>query len=123
WIAPMIKERFGSMEYTPEVKEWEYGRYKSLFGTIVNEKFLPNLLRMSLDIVTLGKIKFKGDKQILERQYRKFLEENPDMDMDINEYMELRERTLRETMHEMKIILGLIMVMMAAKGDWDDDGT
>ena len=127
WIQPMVKERFGSLVYTQEVQEFEYGRYNSAIRTVVGDGFkaVPKLM---LDIVTLGKIKYKGDTELLTGQYEKFKKDNPHLVgtkqmPSIDEYLEMRERSLREGLYELKWVVGLAMVLLAAGGDWDDDGT
>ena len=124
WIAPMVKERFGDVVYTKEVQEFEAGRYRSAAATIFNRDWVNNLKKLSLDIVTLGAIKFQGNVDVLNEQYDKFLDKNPDMrnKMTREEYLALRERTLREGLHEAKWVLGLLLLILAAKADFDDDG-
>lgn len=124
WIAPMLKERFGSMEYTKDVQEWEYGRYNSFMKTMFTKKFVPNLGRLVLDVITLGKVKYKGNMTDITNQYNEYLKENPEMEdkIDINEYIDMRERGIRETIHELKILSSLIILGTVAGMDFDDDG-
>ena len=126
WIAPMVKERFGDIGYTKEVQEFEYGRFRGTFSTIMSDglKSIPKIL---LDIVSLGKIKYKGDTETLTKQYNKFKDANPHLAgtknmPSIEEYLEMRERALREGLYELKWITGLMLLGLAASMDWDDDG-
>src|SRR5690606_19206369 len=50
WFAPMVKERYGSLTYTKEVQEFEYGRYNSLFKSLSKEKLINNISKIMLDI-------------------------------------------------------------------------
>lgn len=122
WIAPLVKERFGTVTYTKDIDEYEYGRYKSTWNAIFNDRVKNNLTKLMLDIVTLGKIKFKGDTELLKKQYNQFKLKNPDSQISESEYLDLRERTIRAGIHEIKVITGIFLAMMLMKGDWDDDG-
>ena len=124
WIAPMVKERFGNVVYTKEVQEFEAGRYRVAASAIFNRDWVNSLKKLSLDIVTLGKIKFEANETVLLEQYDRFLLKNPDManKMTKEDFLALKERSLREGLHEAKWILGLLLIMQAAKADWDDDG-
>ena len=126
WIAPMVKERFGSIGYTQEVQEFEYGRFAGTFKTIMADawKSIPKLL---LDVVTLGKIKYEGNIEVLEAQYEIFKKDNPHLVgtkgmPTIEEYLEIRERALREGLYELKWVLGLMVLGLVAASDFDDDG-
>lgn len=124
WISPTIKERFGSLEYTAEVKEWEYGRYRSMVKTMVKDRFIPGMMKVALDLITLGRIKYQADNQLLMEQYDKFIKDNPLMEGKITpeEYLDMRQRTIRETMVEARFISAFIVLLGAMAGDWDDDG-
>ena len=123
WIAPMVEERFGSTKYTDTLKEWETGRYASFARELFNKKFLQGLAKLSLDIITFGKIAYSPDRTLLEKQFESFKNKNPHISdvITLDDYIELRERTIRESIHELKIISGILLVMLMAKGDWDDD--
>jgi hypothetical protein len=124
WVAPMVEERYGSMKYTDEIKEWEYGRYRSLLKTLAKDKFIPNIKKIALDVVTLGAYKYKGDTALLKKQYEQWKIDNPDMADKISEeeYLALRERTIREAMVETRMIAAFFVMLAALGGDWDDDG-
>lgn len=127
WIAPMVKERFGGLTYTQEVQEFEYGRFKGTWNTVVSESLVKSIPKLMLDIVTLGKIKYKGDVSALETQYEAFKKDNPHLVgtkgmPSLDEYLEMRERALREGLYELKWVVGLATLGLAASSDWDDDG-
>jgi len=124
WIGPMASERFGGMKYTKDLQEFEYGRYRSLFKEVFREGFKVKLPKLLLDITTLGLIKYKGNKALLEAQYQEFLAENPQYKgkLEIEDYISLRERSISESLHELRVITGLAILIMAAGFDWDDDG-
>ena len=123
WLAPMVSERYDSLKYTKEIEEWEVGRYNSLLQTLAREKFIPNMMRIIADITTLGVWKYKaGGRKLLKSQFETFKKNNPDSKISIDEYIELRERTVREAMVEARMIAGVLTMLMFAKADWDDDG-
>lgn len=124
WIAPMVKERLGDLKYTPEVQEWEIGRYKAIGAEIFSQKFIPTILKIGLDIISFGKIKYKHDINLLNEQFKKWEKENPDMagKLTKEEFIDLRERAIREAIHEAKIMSAMLLLMFAASRDYDDDG-
>ena len=124
WIGPMASERFGGMKYTKDLQEFEYGRYRSLFKEVFREGYTKKLPKLLLDLVTLGLIKYKGNTELLTQQFEEFKKANPHLSgkIDINEYLSLRERSIREALFEMRILTGLTLLIMAAAYDWDDDG-
>lgn len=124
WIAPTVDERFGGIQYTEEVKEWEYGRYISLVKSMAKERFVPTMMKIGLDLITLGRIQYKADNDLLQQQYREFIKQNPLMEgkITVEEYLDLRKRTIKEAMMEARFIAAFLTLFAFMAGDWDDDG-
>lgn len=124
WLPQMTAERFDGIKYTKDLNEFEYGRYRSFFKELFSSTIHKKLPKLLLDIVTFSKFKYKLNKEEMTEHFNKFIEKNPQLanKMDINDYMELRERTIREAIAELRTLTGLMLLLFAAKIDWDDDG-
>lgn len=124
WLPTMTAERFDGIKYTKDLNEFEYGRYRSLVKSIFSGGIHKKLPKLMLDIVTFGKLKYSASNEELEAHFEQFLKRNPDMKgkIDLMQYMDLRERTIREAIAEMRTLTGMMLLLMAAKADWDDDG-
>lgn len=122
WLPPMAAERFQNVKYTKDLDEFEYGRYRSLFKDVLTNGWKKQLPRFLFNLVTFNAIKYKPGA--LDEHYEAFLKKNPTLKGKISkpEYVELRERTIREGLAEMRMIFAISLLLLAAKMDWDDDG-
>ena len=120
WLPPMASERFGAIKWTEDLKEFEYGRYRAVSSEMFKGYFLK---RLPIFLVNLSQIN-KISESRFEKEHQRFLERNPNMKgkMDVHEYAELKKRTIREGLYEMRMITGLLLTKTAMAKDWDDDG-
>lgn len=123
WLPPMAKERFDSIKYISDLNEFEYGRLRAVFKTVISERFnaIPKLM---LNIVTLGKIKYQMSNEQLNEHFQGFLEKNPQLQgkIKLDDYIQIRQDALQEGLLELRIGLGLFLALAALSADWDDDG-
>lgn len=115
WIAPMVKERFGNLVYTEEVKQWEVGRYRALF-TKMNQNFIKSGTEILKGIVLLRKVGLNSS--IAQETVDKYNSENG-TDMKVEDYIAAHEQQLQSAVAEFRII-AILLGIMAGMG-WEDD--
>jgi len=120
WLPPMASERFGAIKYTADLKEFEYGRFRSVMKEATKGYFLKNLPKLLLNLATINKL----DTTSFETQFEKYIEMNPHMEGKINveDYIELRRRSIREGLYELRLVTSIALLMLIMAMDWDDDG-
>lgn len=122
WLPPMAAERFQAVSYNKVMGDPQYGRYRSLFKDVLTNGWKKQLPKFLLNLVSFNAIKYKPGE--LDTAYNEFIKANPDLENKISkaQYVEMRQRTIKEGLLEMRIIATLSMLLLAAKADWDDDG-
>lgn len=120
WLPPMASERFGSLKWTEDLQEFEYGRFRSVMKEMTKGYFLKKLPKLLLNLKSINKM----DASSFKAQYIKFLKLNPQMKGKITEaeYIDLRKRSIREGLYELRMVTSLMLMMVALGMDWDDDG-
>ena len=119
WIAPMIKERFGNVTYTEEIREWEAGRYRIFVGELTTKKLIPTMGKMFLSLLQLKRM--TTDPAIAKQMHKKFIEANKDIPIGFEEYMALRNEQLATTIKELQIVLSSVLLLATMALPDDDD--
>ena len=115
WIAPMVKERFGNLTYTEEVKQWEIGRYKALANKM-NQNFVKSGLEVLKGIVLLKKVGLNSD--VAQSTVDIYNSEN-NTKLTVEKYIAAHEQQLQSAVAEFRIIA--ILVGILASLGWTDD--
>lgn len=120
WVAPMVKERFGSLTYTEEVKEWEMGRYKAMFDEVVTSKLLPKSVELLGALTGLRKMGI--NEAIAEEQFENYKKANKDMQhVEFSDYLNARKQQVKSAIVEMRMITSLALIMMLMNMPDEDD--
>lgn len=121
WLPPMARERFDSIKYVQDLDEFEYGRFRGLVKTMVENKVksIPQLIGQIIGLKTL-----KVNEEAARRSYEKFLEKNPHLqkeDIDFDDYIQLRKETITQAISELRMVAASLTVVFGSAQDWDDD--
>lgn len=141
WIPRMADERFGELRYTGDLETYEMGKYRSFWqNTVVGnwnevggkKGILPATQGMVTNLLTglisggvLGiganSINSKSVTQKAIQLYNEAKAKNPDLKITQDEFVEMHKQNLRSTALELQLILVITGILMALKGDDDDD--
>ena len=124
WMPGLIKERGRGLHYDDILDEYNQGRFNVFFQEFMAKGFVPGLTRftdfMTEDVVTMGLFRSKINMTAAKRYYNKFMQENPDATLTLDEYIELRKAKLKGMAMEMRIylvFLALLSLMVSGGGD------
>jgi hypothetical protein len=149
WMPGMLKERFGSLKYNINTDSVHWGRWNSTLSDFhkddaatimqyLGKVALPRISKLILDFGTLGYLASteetnkkiglgvirRYDDAFLQRQYERITKSRPDLKMSFEEFKELKYAQYRAMMTELRVIVGLAILAMAAmsiSGDDDED--
>lgn len=149
WMPGMLKERFGTLKYNINTDSLHWGRWNSAISDFhkddastmaqyLSKVALPRISKLILDIGTFGYLAKPSesnkkiglgiirryDDSFLQNQYERILKRRPDIKMSFEEFKELKYGQYRAMLTELRVIIGLALLVMAAAsipGDDDED--
>lgn len=140
WIPKMANERFGDLKHVGDLDVWEMGKYKSGFKHImigewsevegkgvlsVTTGMIGNIITLLSSGGVLGiganSIDFKSVTQKAIQLYNEEIVKNPNLTITQEEYIAVHKQNLKSAALELQLILSLTMILIALKGDDDDE--
>lgn len=135
WMPGMLGERFGGMRYNPLTKTIEEGRYWSLitnlnkeeasWGKYIVTEVMPAIAKISFHIATFGGYKYKVNEHRAKILFENYKMQNPNskdiQSMSFGDFMAYKQGQIKAAATELRVILSLVTILMALRGDWDDD--
>lgn len=126
WMIPMAKARFGSLSYNTNLQDYQEGRFRTFFGTIVSGltsqglQFLPDLMT--------GNFTDKDYyNDILRKRYNDYIELNPNFSPDsenglsFEEYKEINLANIKASVAELIFAASLVSTVLYASSDDEDN--
>lgn len=128
WMPGLISTRFKGLEYDPLMEDLDVGRFRVLFGEIVNSGGFLNGMKEFATLIGEATITgyFGGLKKINTRAtqiaFDKFKSEHPeDNTVTLEDFIELRKSKIRGLATELRVYFLMMMLMMLTKAMIPDD--
>lgn len=129
WIPRTVDSRFGELRYNQNLDEYEIGRYRSLWGQIVNKQFFPLLADTIAGFGFFGYGGKFGNTTIehAKQLFRDNIAKNPGLIKDgeysirEQEFVDAHLANLRSNMLELQIIGTMMVLLLAVAPSPDDD--
>lgn len=140
WMPGVINERFGKLKYNQILDAPQWGRYKALWNEVefregantaiyVLGTTAKLLTYAAKDLITFGGIrrtvfgsKINLNEEAAKIYFMNFQQLNPDSKLTFEEFLEIKRAGIRSSLVELQVFLTLSAMIVAMRGDWDDDG-
>lgn len=117
WIAPMVKERFGTTTYTQEIKDWEFGRLRLLTKELV-KNFRGTSVEVLKSLILFKKVNLSdGNAQEVVEKYNK----EHGTELTVDGYLAARQQQMQAAISELRSV-SIVLAILLGMGWEDDDG-
>jgi len=127
WIPPLVKNRINNLSYDEILGGFDAGRFNVAIQELNRKGFIPKLQAFTeLAASSIGLYKMKPDMELAQRLFDKFIKENKQYEgkLTLEQFIEFRKARLAGMAMELRILLSVFALAMAAKAmipDEDDD--
>jgi hypothetical protein len=121
WIPKLMSVRYKTITKNTATNEWEYGRYRAFFSTL-SEIGLRNI--SDLRDITLGTDKGLAilNDMLEAKKQQYYLQTGKELIISEEEFQDLMRSQITNMYKELKLIVGILALLIAAKiADPDDD--
>lgn len=141
WLPGMLDERISAVRFDPSRNAVLIGRWTALTSDMADSEksvaslmynvVLPSTLRLAGDIATFGwlfnhGLKYKVNEHRARAQFEnyksKYLHDTAIQQMKFEDFLEYKQGQIRALAAELFTVLSLVLLLMLAAQDWDDDG-
>lgn len=125
WMPGLIQNRFQKLSYNKINNDYDVGRFAVAIAELIESPgFLPKITefgKMLGQAITMGLYNKKPNKVVAEAVYNRYIKENPEMDLTLEQFLEMRRRKLKSLGHETGSVLYLSILsgMLIGLG-WND---
>jgi len=118
WMPEMVEDRFGGLQYDPELDTWTYGKLNQFFGDLFSKRF-PMLLK---SIITgFGSNAVEMARDSYQRLRREAYEKGEAFDITEGEFIDMYLGNLKSTMTELGVLLAFATAIYSIPADSGDD--
>lgn len=125
WMPGLISKRFKDFQYDDVFDTHDVGRFRVFFGEFTAKTLSPKLgafIRLLGEVTAIYGYKHSGvNNEVTERFYKKYRAANPDMNLTLEEFADLRLRKLQGMARELQILLGFFIAVTAGKAMIPDE--
>lgn len=126
WMPGLIEKRFKELHFDELLDAYDVGRFRVFFGEMTAKgagpkvKAFTGMLREMIPFYHY--YDKKGvNREITERYFRQYKLENPDSNLTIDEYIELRKAKLKGMAKELQIYFCFMLMVFLARAAVPDD--
>lgn len=125
WMPGLIEKRFKGLQYDDMFDDYDVGRFRVFFGEF-SGKTLPSKLKafgnMLGEMAMMNVYDKKGvNMEVTKKFYDRYLQENPDTTLTIEEFVDLRKAKLKGMARELQIYLGFALMVFLGRAALPDD--
>jgi hypothetical protein len=132
WIPGLAATRFKNLTFNKTTQEVDAGRFRVMFGDIVNTGFLPatkEFSKLLLEVANYGMFYKKAvNTEAAKKYYTQYIQQHNFSDnkkadnyLSFEDFMEMRRAKIRGVARELQIYMSLILLVMLAKAAIPDD--
>jgi hypothetical protein len=125
WMPGLIEKRFKAMDYDHLFEEHDVGRFRVFAGEFTAKGVMPKLkafTKLIGEVAMMNIYDKKGvNMEVTQKFYDKYIMENPESTLTIEEFVELRKSKLKGMAKELQIYLGFMMMVFAGKAMLPED--
>jgi hypothetical protein len=120
WIPKLLSVRYKNITKNTATDEWEYGRYRAFFSTL-SEIGLRNIT--DLRDITLGTDKGLAiiNEMLEAKKQQYYLQTGKELNITEEEFQDLIRTQVKNMFKELKLIVGILSLLVAAKLAAPDD--
>lgn len=142
WLPGMADARLSQLRYDPSRNKMVEGKWTALVTDLAKDDrnwlewlgnvVAPSITRLAANVATFGLSDRAGigkyqvnelrAKRMFERYKEKFRHDKAIQDMKFEDYVKYKRGQIKATAAEIRMMLALVGMVMAFRGDWDDDG-
>jgi len=119
WMPGLITKRFKNLQYDDLWDDYDVGRFRVFWGEITAKGLKPKLGAFTrlLGEVTMiyGYEKSGINKDVTQRFYDKYVVANPQTDLTLEEFAQLRLDKLKGMARELQIYIGMMLMVAGGK--------
>lgn len=131
WMPGLITNRFSKFEFNEALREYDYGRFRVGMGELFQyqdiQKSMTNFSKLFAETIGMGLYsaydKYGVDNDLAKVYYEDFKSKNPNLELTLEEFKQLRMKKMQGLATELRIylLLGLVVTLLAKLGFDDDD--
>lgn len=125
WMPGLITKRFKNLQYDHLFEDYDVGRFRVFFGEFSAKGVLPKLKVFTTllgEVSMMNLYEKKGpNMEVTKKFYDKYMLNNPDSTMTIDEFIELRKDKLKGMARELQIYLSFMLMVFGGKAMLPED--
>jgi len=125
WMPGLITKRFKNLQYDHLFEDYDVGRFRVFAGEFTAKGIRPKLksfMTLLGEVSMMNLYEKKGpNMEVTQKFYDKYMAENKDSTLTIEEFVQLRKDKLKGMARELQIYLGFFMMMIAGKAALPED--